>query len=91
MDLTDSGCAYTALRGQTRTGYQWLPVLLPNRAGYEDVGCPRRFEWCQVIDPVVEGGNLAQLVNIFRPDDEAIPRPEIFSNRLGDIAYDHRF
>ena len=71
--------------------WQWLPVLLPNHAGCQDVRCPRRFEWDQVIDPVVECGNLAQLVNVFRPDDEAIPRAEIFSNRLRDIACDHRF
>ena len=70
---------------------QWLLVLLPNRVGWQDVGCPRRFEWGQVIDPVVDRGNLAQLVNIFRPDDEAIPRAEIFPNRLGDIACDHQF
>ena len=45
---------------------QWLLVILPNRAGCQDVGCPRRFEWGQVIDPVVEGGNFAQLVNVFQ-------------------------
>ena len=71
--------------------WQWLPVLLPNRAGCQDVRCPRWFEWGQVIDPIVEGGNLVQLVNIIRLDDEAIPRAEIFPNRLGDIACDHRF
>ena len=75
----------------SRMLWHWLPVLLPNRAGCQDVRCPRRFEWGQVIDPVVEGGNLAQLVNVFRPDDEAIPSVEIFPNRLGDIACDHRF
>ena len=39
-----------------------------------------------MIDPVVECGNLAQLLHVFRPDDEAIPHAEIFSNYLGDIA-----
>ena len=71
--------------------WQWLPILLPNRAGCQDVRCPCWFEWGQVIDPVVEGGNLAQLVNVIRLDDEAIPHAEIFPNRLKDIACDHRF
>ena len=71
--------------------WKWLLVLLPNRTGCQDVHCPRRFEWGQVIDPVIECGNLAQLVNVFRPDNEAIPHAEIFPNRLRDIACDHRF
>ena len=79
-----------------RSRLQWNALAMASRTspklcGRQDVHCPRRFEWDQVIDPVVECGNLAQLVNIFRPDDEAIPRAEIFPNRLRDIACDHRF
>ena len=69
----------------------WLPVLLPNRVGCKDVGCSDWFERSQVIDSIIECGNLAQLLHVFRPDDEAIPRAEIFSNCLGDITCDHGF
>ena len=44
-----------------------------------------------MIDPVVECGNLVQLLHVFCPDDEAIPRVEIFSNCLRDISCNHGF
>ena len=44
-----------------------------------------------MIDPVVECTNLAQLLHVFCPDDEAIPRAEIFPNCLMDIACNHGF
>ena len=71
--------------------WQWLPVLLPNCAGCKDVGWPRRFVQSQVIDPVVECGNLVQLLHVLRLDDEAIPRAKIFPNCLRNIAYNHGF
>ena len=75
---------------------QWNALAMasstsPKPPRLQDVRCPHWFEWGQVIDPVVEGGNLTQLVNVFHPDDEAIPCAEIFPNRFGDIACDHRF
>ena len=71
--------------------WQWLPILLPNCVGCKDVGCPCWFEWSQVIDPVVECRNLAQLLHVFHPNNEAIPCAEIFSNCLKDIACNYGF
>ena len=59
--------------------------------GYKDVDYPRRFERGQMIDPVVECRNLAQLLHVLRRDDEEIPRVEIFLNCFKDIAYHHGF
>ena len=44
-----------------------------------------------MIDLVVECENLAQLLYVFRLDDEAISHAKIFPNCLGNIAYNHGF
>ena len=44
-----------------------------------------------MIDLVVEGGNLVQLLHVLHPDNEAIPPVEIFLNCLRNIAYNHGF